>query len=370
MRSRHLTVSAVLAGMVCIAPFCPAQTGPSSSVAGSAAGTVTLDVQVSDSSGKPVTGLPQDDFKLIDNKQVRPLTAFHESVAQGAASAAPVEVVLLIDGVITPPATLSDLYRNLARYLQSAGPQLPLPMSLAFLTPQGLKTQNQPTRDPALLLANLDNNPVPSSQRQGEGYLYSAELRQNSLQALVQMASKLNSRPGRKLLVWISPGWGAFEAETSEKSRKEYEALFTFAANLSNVLRQAGITLYSLDPWGASNAGLSNARRYETFVKGGTSIKNADNGDLMLQVIAAQSGGLVLYGSNNTAQLISQCIADGLSFYQISFDAPTADNPNEYHQVEVQVDKSGDNKSGYKVRTRMRYFANPAQPLAEPVAKR
>lgn len=359
MRSRHLTVSAVLAGMVCIAPFSSAQTGPSASVAGN---TITLDVQVSDSSGKPVAGLLQDDFKLIDNKQVRPLTAFHESAAQGAASAVPVEVVLLIDGIITPPATLSDLYRNLARYLQSAGPQLPLPMSLAFLTPQGLKTQNEPTRDPALLLTNLDNNPVPSLQRQGEGYLYSAELRQNSLQALVQMASKLNSRPGRKLLIWISPGWGAFEAETSEKSRKEIEGLFTFEANLSNVLRQAGITLYSLDPWGASNAGLSNARRYEDFVKGGTSIKNADNGDLMLQVIAAQSGGLVLYGSNNTAQLISQCIADGRSFYQVSFDAPPADNPDEYHKIEVQV-----NKSGYKVRTRMRYFA---QPLAQPVAKR
>lgn len=362
MRSGHLAVSALLAGMVCIAPFSSAQT---SSVAGSPAGAITLDVQVSDSSGHPVTGLLQDDFRLIDNKQVRPLAAFHESAVQNGASALPVEVVLLIDGIITPPATLSDLHRNLARYLQSAGPQLPLPMSLAFLTPGGLKTQNQPTRDPALLLANLDNNPVPQLERQGEGYLYSAELRQTSLQALVLMASKLNSRPGRKLLIWISPGWGAFEAETSEKSRKEFETLFTFSANLSTVLRQAGITLYSLDPWGASNAGISSARRYENFVKSGTSIKNVDNGDLMLQVIAAQSGGLVLYGSNNTAQLISQCIADGLSFYQISFDAPTAEKPNEYHQIEVQVNKPGDNKSGYKVRTRMRYFAGPAQPVAE-----
>ncbi len=359
MQSRRLAVSAVLAGMVSIAPFCSAQTGPSSSAAGIVSRTVTLDVQVSDSSGKPVTGLLQDDFKLIDNKQVRPLTAFSEAGAENATSTTPVEVVLLIDGIIAPPATLSDLHRNLAVYLHAAGAQLPLPMSLAFLTPEGLKTQNQATRDPALLLANLDNNPIPQVERQGEGYLYSAQLRENSLKALVLMADKLNRRPGRKLLIWISPGWGAFEAETSQKSRKEMEGLFTFAANLSNGLRQAGITLYSVDPWGTSDAALAGTRRYENFVKGGTSTKDADNGDLMLQVLAAQSGGLVLYGSNNIAKLVSQCIADGRSFYQISFDAPTAANPDEYHKIEVQVNKPGSNKSGYKVRTRTRYFAEP-----------
>ncbi len=354
MQSRHLTASAVLAGMVCIGPFCSAQAVTSSAVAGVLSHTVTLDVQVSDSSGKPVTGLIQDDFKILDNKQVSKLTGFSEAATEDAKSTAPVEAVLLIDGIITPQPTLSDLHRNLAAYLHAAGSQLPLPMSLAFLTAQGLKTQSEPTRDPAVLLSNLDNNPVPSLQRQGEGYTYSAEVRQNSLQALVQLTSKLSSRPGRKLLIWISPGWGAFEAETAQKSPKEVAGLFTFEAGLSNALRQAGITLYSVDPWGTSGAGLSGSRRYENFVKGGTSIKDVDNGDLMLQVIAVQSGGLVLYGSNNTAQFVSQCIADGRSFYRIEFNAPAAANPDEFHKVEVQV-----NKPGYKVRTRMRYFAEP-----------
>ncbi len=354
MQSMRFSVSAVLAGMVCIAPFCSAQAGTSSLVAGIASRTVTLDVQVSDSSGKPVTGLLQDEFKLIDNKRVIQITAFSEVVAEDAKSTAPVEVVLLIDGIMTPQPTLSELHRNLAAYLHAAGAQLPLPMSLAFLTAQGLKIQDEPTRDPAVLLSNLDSNPIPQLQRQGEGYLYSAEFRETSLKALVLLTSKLNRRPGRKLLIWISPGWGAFEAETARKSPKEVAGLFTFEANLSNGLRQAGITLYSLDPWGASDAGFSGARRYENFVKYGTSIKDVDNGDLMLQVFAVQSGGLVLYGSNNTAKLVSQCIADGRSFYQIKFDAPTAANPDEYHKIEVQV-----NKPGYKVRTRTRYFAEP-----------
>src|SRR5580704_19541932 len=61
---------------------------------------ITLDVVVTDKSGKPVPGLQQQDFTLLDNKQPQKILSFQ--AISGAASAAadqPTEVILLLDEV-------------------------------------------------------------------------------------------------------------------------------------------------------------------------------------------------------------------------------------------------------------------------------
>ena len=63
-------------------------------------------------------------------------------------------------------------------------------------------------------------------------------------------------------------------------------------------------------------------------------------GDLSLQVLAAQSGGLVLNGSNDLTALLEQSVADGQAYYELSFDPPRADHPDEYHHIEVQVEQA------------------------------
>jgi hypothetical protein len=55
------------------------------------------------------------------------------------------------------------------------------------------------------------------------GY-YSAEaLREKSLMAMNVLAVKLAKRPGRKLVVWVSPGWAEFIFQSSRMSRKDQE---------------------------------------------------------------------------------------------------------------------------------------------------
>jgi hypothetical protein len=71
-------------------------------------------------------------------------------------------------------------------------------------------------------------------------------------------------------------------------------------------------------------------------------------------VIAAQTGGRVLYGNNDTGKMISQCLADSTAFYEMTFDAPSATLANEYHSLDVKV-----NKPGLKARTRMGYYTQP-----------
>jgi VWFA-related protein len=77
-------------------------------------------------------------------------------------------------------------------------------------------------------------------------------------------------------------------------------------------------------------------------------------GNLGLPVLAVQTGGRVLNLTNDITSAIAECVADANSFYVISFDAPRADKPNEYHSLAVTLDKPG-----MTARTRTGYYAQP-----------
>lgn len=76
------------------------------------------------------------------------------------------------------------------------------------------------------------------------------------------------------------------------------------------------------------------------------------SGDLTIPVIAAQSGGLVLNRRSDVASLIAQCVADAKSYYSLTSDSNPAGHPDEYHDVQVKIDKPG-----LITRTRMGYYA-------------
>lgn len=165
---------------------------------------------------------------------------------------------------------------------------------------------------------------------------------------------KLNDGRGRKLVIWISPGWAPYAA-THEEPIKDLRDRFSYIVNISTLLRQAGITIYSVDPHGADPIfGLDINTSYKRYLKGAESWLKAEDTGLMLQVIAAQTGGRVLFGSNDFARMIGQCVSDADSFYEVKYSAPHARQANEYHAVQVVVDKPG-----LTTRERMGYYAQP-----------
>jgi VWFA-related protein len=348
MTARPLFVFAVLSGLILAPRMGAAQ-------AAASAPTV-LDVVVTDKADRPVAGLKAEDFKVLDNKQQRNVIGVREVAGETPNAEPPVEAVLLVDEINSSFEVMARERKELENYLlQSAGP-LPIPTSFVFLTETELQYQGQPSRDAKVLLGNLEKNPNPqrSFQPQG-GFQQAVQMREKSLEALNGLALKLRDRPGRKLVIWISPGWEAFPNLSVQKSAKEMDGLFTYIVSLSTLLREARITLYSVDPYGAQRdlARAANSE-YQPFVKGVASAKQADNGNLYLQVIATQTGGKVLYGSNNIAKMIDQCLADAEAFYVLSYDAPTATHANEYHGIQIQV-----NKPGLKARTRTGFYAQP-----------
>jgi hypothetical protein len=59
------------------------------------------------------------------------------------------------------------------------------------------------------------------------------------------------------------------------------------------------------------------------------------------KVLAVQSGGRVLEASHDLDSQIDGCVEEASSFYALSFDPAHADQPNEYHDLKIQVSTPG-----------------------------
>src|SRR5580704_8975391 len=107
---------------------------------------IVLDVVVTDKSGKPVPGLQQQDFTLLDNKQPRKIDSFEAIQGGAAASDPPVEIVFLVDEVNTDFTHVSFARAQIEKFLRLNGGELPRPASLAVLSDGGIALGNKPLK--------------------------------------------------------------------------------------------------------------------------------------------------------------------------------------------------------------------------------
>jgi VWFA-related protein len=334
----------------------PRPAGPSLPATLSADGQIILDVQVTDKSGTPIRGLQQQDFTVLDDKRPQSILSFHSVNGEAASTAdPPVEIVLIVDAVNASPQTVAYEREEVKKFLLRNGGKLAQPVSLVVFADAGTKVQNGSSRDGNALAALYDQYETGvRSINRSEGFYGAAERFDMSLKTLTSIATDEGTSPGRKLMIWISPGWPLLTGPDIELSRKEQQQIFDSVVSASTVLRQARITLYSVDPLGLADSGGVRITYYEEFLKGLASPSRAAVADLSLQVLAVQSGGRVLNSSNNLTTEVANCAADADAFYVLSFDASRADRADEYHSLAVTVDKPG-----IKVRTRSGYYAQP-----------
>lgn len=344
-----------LAAAFCFAfpVFAQTSESPAASAAKPLDRHITFDVQVNDKSGNAVRGLQQADFTVLDNRQPQNILAFRAMDAK--ATADPVaEVVLLVDAVNAPFQIVSQEKDQISRFLRQNGGQLPQPVSMIFMTDTGTQVESRPTRDGNALATFLDKNETAlRTLRRSAGFYGAVERFQLSLRTLGQIADYESGRPGRKLLIWISPGWAMLTGPRIDLTMNQEKQLFHSIVGVSNSLRLARITLYSIDPLGTVDAGSFRTFYYRDFLKPVTSPSHAQAANLALQVLAEQSGGRVFNSSNDITSEIAQCVADANAFYTLSFDPP-AGEPDEYHALEVRI-----NKPGLVTRTRAGYYSAP-----------
>jgi VWFA-related protein len=326
----------------------PAQPAP----AQPANDTVFLDVVVTPKSGPPVSGLQQQDFTVLDNKTPVTLNSFQ--ALRGRES--PIEVVLVVDDVNTGVEHIAYERSEIDKFLRADGGHLANPMSLAFLTDSGIKVQDNFSTDGNALSASLDQYTVGlHSITRSSGIYGAAERFELSLTALHELAEREAARPGRKLIVWFSPGWPLLSGPgvAEQMTPKQEQQIFNNVVDLSTLLRRGRITLYSIDPLGSADFA-GRAFHWESFVKGVSKPSQAEYGDVALQVIAVQSGGLALNTGNDITAFLQKCLADTQAYYELSFAPPLDQKRDEYHHLEIRVAKPG-----LVARTRQGYYSQP-----------
>lgn len=177
------------------------------------------------------------------------------------------------------------------------------------------------------------------------------ELFQLSLVALHQIALGEITRPGRKIVLWISPGWPLLGGPSSELSSTQQQQLFTDIVVLATLLRQARITLYSIDPLGTQDIS-TRTFAWQAYVKPVSKANQAEWGNIALQVLAVQSGGLALTANNDLSGMLRQCLGDLQTYYELSFTPVNEQKKNAYHAIEVRV-----TKPSMSARTRRGYYS-------------
>jgi VWFA-related protein len=321
----------------------------------SAGRPMTLDVAVMDKAGRPVSGLQQEDFTVLDNKLPQKILSFDAVTAADP----PVEVILLLDEVNIQFTKLGSEREQIERFLGGNGGALPHPVLLVFFGDSGLTFGSGPSRDGNALIAELRRE-WPSLRTIGKSQgLYGDQERLHlSIHALQRLIDYGLTRPGRKLVVWVSPGWPIIAGPDLQLTYREKQGIFVSVVNLSAGLREARISLYAVDPLGLEDAAELRTSEYKQYLKGVKRVGQAQMGDVALQVLAAQSGGRVLNSSNDVAGEIAASIADANASYILSFDSLPGNAPNEYHALEIRIDKLG-----LAARTRSGYYAQPEPAL-------
>ena len=315
----------------------------------SAQQTVSLDVVVTPKSGAPVVGLQQGDFTIFDNKAPRPVKSF--KAVSGAQE--PVHIVIVMDAVNSPYERLAYVREQLDKFLRANGGHLAQPVSLAFFTDEGTRVGQNFTTDGNQLDAALDQFATGLRTIHRSSQWEANDRLRLSLSALGELSAQEAKLPGRKMIFWVSPGWPLLSRPGIYLDAKQTNQIFSNIVTVSTQLRQDRITLYAIDPLGAAE-GVGRTFYYQDFLKGVSKPSQVQLGDLSLQVLAEQSGGLALNSNNDVTALLQKCMADTAAWYEMSFEAPVADRRDEYHSLEIKVDKPG-----LTARTREGYYAQP-----------
>jgi VWFA-related protein len=310
-------------------------------------GLFTIDVVVTDAAGKPVSDLAPWDFTLLDNGKPAKIRTLHNSLAPASESAP--ELIFVLDTVNLSPQQLTQTESAIVHFLRRNNGRLEAPCFLYRLTRDGLFSSSKPTRDGNMLAKEVEQHKSPrtvwSSGRNGEfGSLGSwvSSLQQNplSLRALGSITIDQREIAGRKVAVWIGPGWPVQGGDSN----------FNQITELSTRLREARITLDNVNVWPNPDQSVN----YRDYLDPPSSQKDMHPAKMALQVIATHTGGLVIDSSGDLDRDIERCVAQERSFYTLTFNPPHTYRMDELHDVHVQVARPA-----LKVRALMGYYNEP-----------
>jgi len=372
-----------------------------SSVLHAQSNLVRIDVEVTDSAGKPIKGLRADQFEVTDDGKPQKITTFTYSDIEkvetaGPESSAPIVVAVDNSG---PRAVPEDKITNqtrdrrlIALFFDMTSMETDDILRAHDAAEKFLKQQISPadlvavivfstrlavladfTNDHAKLekavaqiepgaasqLASLQyaaaqNGEYDVQQDTGDAYTpdsteFNVFNTDQKLEAIEGISNVLSGIPGRKALVEFTGGI----TQTGEENRAELRAA-TDAANRANV------SIYSIDARGmfatppggdATTAAATGTSMFSGAAVYHQTDQREDTRDT-LATLSTDTGGRAFFDLGDLSDAFPKIQQDNSGYYLVGYDLPNAKKDGSWHAVRVKV-----NAPGVHVRYRDGYYA-------------
>jgi VWFA-related protein len=322
-----------------------------------------VDILVTDDQGQPVRNLKQSDFTIKEDGKPQYVRSFRELDIDTPTSGrilpklpTPIRTnyqtaptggslnILLIDALHSNTVYVARALDATSAYLDRMpkGTQL----AIFWLSGTGLHLLQGFTSDPSLLqdAAHTDRIDIGTYDDS-----YAVEWR--TIDALNQLAQYVSGVKGRKNLIWFTPGvpvplmhdggygWGGntysgvqntvrtasgvggstdslfFGSEEGIDRAMVYRLMDTYA-----LFTAEQIAISPVDPRGVVGLGMSQ---------------------LASEEVAADSGGVAFYNSNDLTASLAKAVDEGSHYYTLSYVPPRLKQDGHFHAIDVVVNRPG-----------------------------
>ncbi len=335
--------------------------------------------------GKPLLDLPSSQIALRVSD--RPIGE-NELRVSGPLET-PVSLLIVLDAINMAHEDLASAEEGLRGFLLDHGGRLEWPTSVVLFTDhpldggtalspetsrRALSMRRLPvtTEGQALVRGLEESDPGLRRITQAQGGAGQEEQVSLSLKAMAFLADAEAKVPGAKVVVWISPGWPLMAG-----SPRNHQQLFDTISYFSSSLRRAQVVMDQIDPravtrlpepsslaavpmrpdFGAGNQhsvsapAPSGPEYWKSFVPPVVSARAANPNDLTLQVLATQSGGLVLGNEQELGAQLRRCAEEAKGLHVLRFTRLREAVPGSYQAVSVRA-----RSSDVQLRMRQGYY--------------
>lgn len=259
-------IFAFLTCALALFPNLKAQPFPSPPLATSASSqpqTIHLDVLVKDKSGQPVHGLAAQNFTIFDKGQPQKLDSFTAVNAQDHPDG--VNVLIVVDMINIGFNSVAWAREQMGEFLRQETGKLGHPTSIAVLTEDGLQMMSGSTTDGNVLQQTFQKFGTDlRAVNRSAGWEGLDEMMETSLKEFSEILAVEQTRPGRKLLLFISPGWPMLANQGSTEDLRAAQWVFNVDVRLTDTIRDARTAIYGLTP---SELGREDPFYYQSFLK-------------------------------------------------------------------------------------------------------
>lgn len=307
---------------------------------------VVLDMVVVDNKGAVVKDLTRNDFHVEESGQPQTILNFEaartripapELVINSTADLdrlapnAPVDIILL-DEFNTRFEDMAFARYSLKKYLEKQPDKLITPTMLIAVSLQNFTVLHDYTQNKAEIISALDHHFSVNPWQVSQG-AWVSERYATAFITLRRVAEAVMGHPGHKNMIWIGRGFPPTRLARAGWSIDTENRIFNAVQDCVNILRDARVTLYTVDPAGV----MTDPGEY-----GGDPMADPFGGNYEFNRLAKATGGRTLYGRNDVDMEIQTAIQDGANIYSLSYRPESnISDPNKFRKIVVTVDRPG-----------------------------